>query len=60
MKHKTMILKDFAGQRCDVEINQRQDGTIYLCFKSEYGFGFPYIDEGDLHYLVRKIESFKD
>ena len=56
----TITLKEFAGQYCDVEINKRTNNSVYITFKSQTGFGYPTLEEGDLEVLNRKVKQIKE
>lgn len=57
VKREELILYEFAGQKCDVKIRNRQDGSVFVIFESESGFGNPMLDLEQLESLVRKCKT---
>ena len=47
-----LLLRGFAGQYCDVQINWRKDGTCYVTFLSQPGYGFPTLEISQLSKLI--------
>lgn len=45
MRSIEIVLKEFAGQKCDVKICSRNNGSIYVMFQSDNGFGPPVLDQ---------------
>ena len=50
-------LKEFAGQRCDVTIIKRENGSKFVIFESESGFGHPSLEESELKDLLEKVKN---
>lgn len=59
MKTVTMTLEEFAGQRCDVEITRREDGSVYVTFESEPHYGYPSLELDEVQELLRLMEGMK-
>ena len=54
-----LILNEYAGQRCPVELNKRENGSVWIQFKMEPGYGYPSLEEKDLEKLLSDIKTFK-
>lgn len=52
-----IVLKEYGGQRCDVIVGCRQDGTRYLTFKVSPGYGPPRLDYEDVVELLKMMEA---
>ncbi len=55
---KELILKEFAGQKCDVYIFTRGESS-YVSFRSMRGYGYPTLDEKKLEKLIKIIRQTK-
>lgn len=49
------LLREFAGQRCDVLICTRNNGSQYVTFKSQTGYGYPSLERDQLVELLRRM-----
>ena len=52
-------LREFAGQRTEVVLSSRQEGSWYVNFRSEPGYGAPCLEEAKLRELLSLIEKVK-
>lgn len=59
MKIVTMTLEEFAGQRCDVEITRREDGSVYATFQSEPHYGYPSLELDEVQELLRRKKGMQ-
>ena len=60
MSTKELRLREYAGQNCDVVITVRRDSSAYIAFQSEPGYGYPTLEEGELHSLLQYISDLKE
>lgn len=56
MLEKKLLLREFAGQCCDVQINWRTNDSCYVTFLTQKGYGDPVLEKEKLLYLLRCIE----
>lgn len=59
MAAETWRLKEFAGQCCDVVITKRDDGSVFVVFRSTPSFGYPCLELKQLRNLLRRCEAFE-
>ena len=59
MLKQELTLKDFAGQRCDVVIHVRTNGSSYATFRAAPGYGYPSLEIGNLEELLEKMKSLE-
>ena len=52
-------LSEYAGQKCDVFIIKRKDGSVYVTFDHKEGYGHPALELDKLKNLVEKAEAMK-
>jgi len=52
-----MILKEFAGQRKDVSLHVRDDGSRYVTFHAPEHYGYPSLELDQLKRLVKLLEE---
>lgn len=51
------LLKDFAGQRCDVTLVKLDGGYRYAIFAHALGYGFPSLSVEEVEHLLRKLKN---
>lgn len=56
---KELILKEYAGQKCDVKITIRENGSSYVTFNSVEGYGSPSLEKEELEKLITMMELIK-
>ena len=56
---QTVTLKEWGGQRADVEIHRREDKSVYVTFKSQSGYGFPSLELDRLKAIVEQGEQME-
>lgn len=54
---KELKLKEFLGQRHDVVLFERNDGSKYITFKSDPGYGAPSCELDKLKELLGMLEK---
>ena len=52
-----VILTEYAGQRADVHIVQRDDGSVYVIFTSVEGYGWPKLELAQLEALLVRCKA---
>ena len=52
-----ITLKEYAGQRADVEITVRTDCSVYVTFKMTPGYGYPSLELSELQALINKAKE---
>lgn len=57
MRHKCLILEQYAGQNCNVEIHVRENGSKYVHFCPSKGYGDPYLEEHELAELLSMMKA---
>lgn len=58
-KLKKFILREIAGQGCDVEITIRDNGSVKVTFQSMPGYGYPSLEKEDLIVLLKYISKLE-
>jgi len=57
---RQLILKEYAGQKCDVEMFVREDDSSYVRFKSVPAYGFPYLSKEELADLLKHLKMLEE
>ncbi len=55
--YEKLVLKEFAGQKNDVEIIKRWDGSKFVRFEMAKGFGYPKLELNEMKELLNKMEA---
>ena len=53
-------LKEYAGQKADVVITKRDNGSVFVVFKKTDGYGYPTLELEQLQKLTQKCEAIKE
>jgi len=57
---ETKKFPGLGGQGCLVEVNKRIDGSVYVVFRSEIGYGDPFIEMEQVEKLVEQMRQMRD
>jgi len=55
-----LTLEGYAGQKADVVIAKRNDGSIFVRFKFMEGYGYPSLELDKLKALIAKCDMLKE
>ncbi len=56
---QTVTLREWGGQRCDVEIHRREDKSVFVTFKCQQGYGYPMLELDRLKAIVEQGEQME-
>ena len=56
---KELLLREYAGQGCDVKIVIRESGSAYVSFRALPGYGYPSLEKDKLEALLEQIEELE-
>jgi len=57
---QTLTLPNYAGQHNDVEIHERENGSMYVTFKMKDGYGYPSLEQSELKSLLKKMKMLSE
>ena len=59
MNEQIVTLKEWGGQRADVEIHRRNNKSVYVTFTSAPGYGYPTLELDRLKAVVEQGEQME-
>ena len=59
-KTESITLDESGGQGCKTVITKRENGSVYLTFKSTEGYGDPSFELDELKKIIKKSEKLKE
>ena len=54
---KELLLKEYGGQKCDLILHERKDGSKYAKFDTVAGYGSHYYNVEQLQDIVDRLEN---
>ena len=58
-KLEIVQLQEYAGQKCDVVLTKRLDGSVFARIEHTEGYGYGILELSQLKDLVKRCEAMK-
>ena len=56
-------LKSFpslAGQCCDIVLTKRDDGSVFVTFRSKPGYGYPALERSQIEMILQEVKELEE